>query len=30
MVLLDPGLFAIWAVEGWITEGEEKDIMTEI
>ena len=30
MVLLDPGLFAIRAVEGWIVEGEEKDIMTEI
>src|ERR687895_1804616 len=30
MVLLDPGLFAIQAVEGWIAEGEEKDILTEI
>jgi hypothetical protein len=30
MVLLDPGLFAIRAVEGWIAEGEEKDILTEI
>src|SRR6266516_4057482 len=30
MVLLDPGLFAIRAVEGWIAEGEEKDIVTEI
>src|SRR5918999_558660 len=30
MVLLDPGLFAIRAVEGWIAEGEEKDVLTEI
>jgi hypothetical protein len=30
MVLLDPGLFAVQAVEGWIAEGEEKDIMAEI
>ena len=30
VVLLDPGLFAIRALEGWVTEGEEKDIMKEI
>ena len=28
--LLDPGLFAIRALEGWIAEGEEKDILKEI
>ena len=30
VVLLDLGLFAVWAVEGWMTEGEEKDIMKMI
>ena len=30
VVLLDPGLFAIRALEGWVMEGEEKDIMKEI
>jgi hypothetical protein len=30
VVLLDPGLFAIRAVEGLVVEGEEKDIMKKI
>jgi hypothetical protein len=30
MVLLDPSLFAVRALEGWVTEGEERDIMKEI
>src|SRR5438034_2408425 len=30
MILLDPGLFAIRAVEGLVVEGEEKDIMKKI
>ena len=30
VVLLDPGLFAVRAVEGWMTDGEEKDIMKMI
>jgi hypothetical protein len=30
VVLLDPGLFAIRAVEGLVVEGEEKDIMKQI
>ena len=29
-MLLDPGLFAIRAMEGLVVEGEEKDIMKKI